>query len=55
MIGATRLCCGTSGKTGATFRNEEGAGIMETGIREPILELLIQTDPEKTVELEGKG
>lgn len=28
---------------------------METGGRGPILELLIQTDPEKTVELEGKG
>ena len=28
---------------------------METDIREPTLELLIQTDPEKTVELEGEG
>ena len=28
---------------------------METEGRGPILELLIQTDPEKTVELEGKG
>ena len=28
---------------------------METGGRGPILELLIQTDPEKTAELEGEG